>query len=122
MLTRLVLRNFKSFDDVDIELGETVVLVGPNNSGKTSALQALALWELGLRRWQEKKGTKGEGRAFACPEDAEDRSSCPAYDVLAATIEFYGANTFVYLDLRTAVHTDDFGDNLRFDLRPNLDY
>jgi ABC-type lipoprotein export system ATPase subunit len=58
MLTRLRLRNFKRFEDVDIELGKAVVLVGPNNSGKTTALQALALWDIGVRRWNEKR--KGE--------------------------------------------------------------
>ncbi|MBF2759035.1 MAG: AAA family ATPase [Ectothiorhodospiraceae bacterium AqS1] len=56
MLTRLRIRNFKSFEDVDIELDDRVVLIGPNNSGKTAALQALALWEIGLRRWAEKRG------------------------------------------------------------------
>jgi ABC-type taurine transport system ATPase subunit len=59
MLTRLIVRNFKRFGQVEIELGEAVVLIGPNNSGKTSALQALALWELGLRRWNEKRGGRG---------------------------------------------------------------
>ncbi len=58
MLDRLVIRNFKRFDEVEIELGHAVVLIGPNNSGKTSALQALALWELGVRRWSEKRGFK----------------------------------------------------------------
>jgi ABC-type lipoprotein export system ATPase subunit len=55
MLTRLIVRNFKRFDDFDIELGNPVVLIGPNNSGKTTALQALALWDIGLRRWNEKR-------------------------------------------------------------------
>ncbi len=55
MLTRLTIRNFKRFDEVEIELGNPVVFVGPNNSGKTSALQALALWDLGLKRWNEKR-------------------------------------------------------------------
>lgn len=55
MLTRLQIRNFKRFADVDIELGENVVFVGPNNSGKSSALQALTLWELGLRTWIERR-------------------------------------------------------------------
>jgi hypothetical protein len=56
MLTRLVIKGFKLFDEVEIELGERVVFVGPNNSGKTSALQALALWDFGARRWLEKRG------------------------------------------------------------------
>ena len=57
MLTKLRIRNFKVFDDVEIELGERVLFVGPNNSGKTSALQALALWNAGVRRWVEKRGS-----------------------------------------------------------------
>ena len=55
MLTKLCLRNFKRFEEVEIELGSPVVFVGPNNSGKTSALQALALWDIGLKRWNERR-------------------------------------------------------------------
>lgn len=58
MLTRLQIRNFKRFEEVDIELGKSVVLIGPNNSGKTTALQALALWSIGLRKWTEKRAGK----------------------------------------------------------------
>jgi len=54
MLTKLTIKNFKRFDEAEVDLGKSVVLIGPNNSGKTTALQALALWELGLRRWTEK--------------------------------------------------------------------
>ena len=55
MLTRLTVRNFKRFGEAEIELGSPVVLIGPNNSGKTSAMQALALWDIGLRRWNERR-------------------------------------------------------------------
>ena len=48
MLTKLRIQNFKQFEDVEIELGQSVVFVGPNNSGKTTALQALALWFTGF--------------------------------------------------------------------------
>lgn len=58
VLTSLRVRNFKSLRDVEIELGNVVVFIGPNNSGKTTALQALALWEIGLRKWIEKRGLK----------------------------------------------------------------
>ena len=56
MITRLVVENFKRFSErQEIELGNPVVFVGRNNSGKTSALHALALWEVGLRRWFDKR-------------------------------------------------------------------
>ncbi len=55
MLTRVQIRRFKRFDDVVLDLGKSVVLIGPNNSGKTTALQALALWNIGVRRWNEKR-------------------------------------------------------------------
>ncbi len=58
MLTKLTIRNFKRFEQAEIELGSPVVFIGPNNSGKTSAMQALALWEVGLRRWNEKRSGK----------------------------------------------------------------
>ncbi|MFZ2450288.1 MAG: ATP-binding protein [Methylovulum miyakonense] len=58
MLTKLTVRNFKRFVNAEIQLDKSVVLIGPNNSGKTTALQALALWELGLRRWTEKRQSK----------------------------------------------------------------
>lgn len=56
MLTNLIIRNFKLFEEVELELGDRVVLIGPNNSGKTSVLQALALWDIGVKRWIEKRG------------------------------------------------------------------
>ena len=59
MLTKLICRNFKCFEEVEIDLGNPVVFIGPNNSGKTTALQALALWDIGLKRWSENR----KGRA-----------------------------------------------------------
>ena len=59
MLNRLSIRNFKRFENVDIDLGNPVVFIGPNNSGKTSAMQALALWDIGLKKWNEKRGGRG---------------------------------------------------------------
>ena len=58
MLTKLTVRNFKRFGKVEVELGNPVVFIGPNNSGKTSAMQALALWDIGLKRWNEKRAGK----------------------------------------------------------------
>jgi len=59
MLTKIKIRNFKSFGSVEVELGNPVVFIVPNNSGKTSALQAIALWQVGLSRWNERRKGKG---------------------------------------------------------------
>lgn len=55
MLTRFTIQNFKGLPIAEIDLGHAAVFVGPNNSGKTTALQALALWDIGWRRWVEKR-------------------------------------------------------------------
>ena len=49
--------NFKTFGDkVRVDLTHPAVLIGPNNAGKTSVVQALCLWSRGVRAWYEKKG------------------------------------------------------------------
>ena len=60
MLSRLRVKNFKTLEDIDIELGQSVVFIGPNNAGKTSALQALTLWTSGLAAWNARRS---EGKA-----------------------------------------------------------
>ena len=71
MLTKLICRNFKNFGDVEVELGNPVVFIGPNNSGKTTALQALALWDIGFKRWNEHR--KGRPKAEKRPGVAVNR-------------------------------------------------
>ncbi len=55
MITRFTIRNFKRLQNATLDLGSAAVFIGPNNSGKTTALQALALWDIGWRRWAEKR-------------------------------------------------------------------
>ncbi len=55
MITRFHIENFKRLTQAELELGSAAVFIGPNNSGKTTALQALALWDIGWRRWAEKR-------------------------------------------------------------------
>ena len=55
MITRFRIANFKRLTEAELELGNAAVFIGPNNSGKTTALQALALWDIGWRRWAEKR-------------------------------------------------------------------
>jgi len=81
MLIKLTIINFKRFDKVEIELGNPVIFIGPNNSGKTSALQALALWETGLKRWNEKrKGKTAPGKRPGVTINRRDLVAIPVPD------------------------------------------
>lgn len=88
MLTNLTIRNFKRFgDEVEIELGNPVVFIGPNNSGKTSAMQALALWDIGLKRWNERRSGNTPERRPGVTVNRRDLVSIP---VPNARLLWYG--------------------------------
>ena len=68
LLHYLEIENFKRFGDKQrIELDHPAVLIGPNNCGKTSAIQALALWSQAVRTWYDvrKDSTAKERTATA---------------------------------------------------------
>lgn len=50
------IQNFKVFgEEIHINLDTPTILIGANNSGKTTVIQALALWSWSLKIWTEKK-------------------------------------------------------------------
>ena len=53
MIHSVCIRGFKRFGEVAFRLPGHVVLAGPNNTGKTTVLQAIASWSLALQRWRE---------------------------------------------------------------------
>lgn len=84
MLTKIRIRNFKRFEDVEFPLSKTVVLIGPNNSGKTTALQALALWHIGLKAWNAKRS--GKARPEKRPGVTINRKNVAAVPVPTADL------------------------------------
>ncbi len=62
MLTKITIRSFKLFKKAEIPLGNGFVFIGPNNGGKSSALEALTLWHIGLQKFSEKKISKKNGK------------------------------------------------------------
>lgn len=110
MLNKLTIRNFKRFEEVEIDLGNPVVFVGPNNSGKTTALQALALWNVGLNRWTEK-------RSEASAAKSRTGVAVNRHDLLAVPVP---AANLLWRDLRTRYRQQEDGkqkiSNVRIDI------
>lgn len=76
MITQVRTRYFKRFDNQTFPLSDHVVLAGPNNSGKTTLLQAIVVWNLALQRWLA--GRKGKGRTrTAVPITRKDFTAIP---------------------------------------------
>ncbi len=54
MIRKVTIRRFKRFDEVVFDLPGHLVLAGPNNTGKTTLLQAIATWSLALDFWSRR--------------------------------------------------------------------
>lgn len=55
MIKRVKVCYFKRFEEETFELRENIILAGPNNSGKTTLLQAIAVWNLAMQKWLAKR-------------------------------------------------------------------
>lgn len=53
MIRSVRIRGFKRFRNAEFRFPGHVVLTGPNDTGKTTLLQAIASWALALRRWRD---------------------------------------------------------------------
>lgn len=51
MITRVIINNFKKLENVTFPVSQSLVIIGPNNSGKSTIFQALCLWEIGVRNY-----------------------------------------------------------------------
>ncbi|GHT19865.1 ATPase AAA [Bacteroidia bacterium] len=51
MITNIKIENFKKLEAISFPLSSSVVIIGPNNSGKSTIFQALCLWEIGVRNY-----------------------------------------------------------------------
>ncbi len=64
MIRHVTIKNFKRFREHKFDLSDSVVLAGPNNTGKSTLLQAIATWKLCLNQWMaQRKGSKAVKRS-----------------------------------------------------------
>ncbi|MBI5752961.1 MAG: AAA family ATPase [Hydrogenophilales bacterium] len=67
MITRLTLRNFKSIGEQTYDFTQFDLLVGRNNSGKSTVLQALAIWQFCVEEFHRSKRSGSKGIQVVLP-------------------------------------------------------
>ena len=113
MIRSVRIRGFKRFADVELPLPGHVVLAGLNNTGKTTVLQAIAAWDLALRRWRALDDYNRYRSRTWCwaPISRQDFAAVPLrnFDLLWTDLEYrmpigiemrYGADWSVTVELR----------------------
>ncbi len=78
MITKVRTRYFKQFVEQEFDLADHVVLAGPNNSGKTTLLQAITVWYLALQKWRERRGPEsGSKKRTGAPLTRQEFTALP---------------------------------------------
>lgn len=67
MITKLTLRNFKSVGEQAYDFTQFDLLVGRNNSGKSTVLQALAIWQFCVDEFHRSKRSGSKGIQVVLP-------------------------------------------------------
>jgi hypothetical protein len=84
VITKIVVKNLKRFEKEEIPLSDVMVFAGPNNSGKSTAIQALTLWYFCLQRWLSERGEETGSKAKdrpGMPLTRKDLTVVPARSV-----------------------------------------
>jgi len=67
VITTLTLKNFKSIEEQTYEFAQFDLLVGRNNSGKSTILQALAIWQFCVDEFRRVKRRGSTGKQVVLP-------------------------------------------------------
>jgi predicted ATPase len=63
MIKEVKVRYLKMFEDETFNLSDHILLAGPNNSGKSTLLQAIMIWNLALSEWNKRRGRQSGSKA-----------------------------------------------------------
>jgi predicted ATPase len=94
MIERVTIRRFKRFEEVTFDLPGHIVLAGPNNTGKTTMLQAVAAWDLAITRWKQLNDFQRHRGAYTrAPIARQAFSAVPlrAFDLLWNERQYFGS-------------------------------
>ncbi len=113
MIRRVLIEGFKRFDRIEFRLPGHIVLAGPNNTGKTTVLQAIATWSLALQRWKELNDFQRHGGGYTrAPIARQAFSAVPlrSFDLLWRDRVYAG-------DMRVTLASDDW--SLAMEFKPD---
>ena len=77
-LRRIQIENFRGITRLDLELGDTTVLIGENNTGKTAVLEAL---RFALREVRSRRGCAFDAYDFHLLNAASEPATSPAISI-----------------------------------------
>jgi putative ATP-dependent endonuclease of OLD family len=77
-ISRLRIKNFRSIKELELELGETTVFIGPNNAGKTAILDAIRIAL--TRRWGQ-RGTGFSEYDVHLANETDDPKKSPGIEI-----------------------------------------
>jgi ABC-type cobalamin/Fe3+-siderophores transport system ATPase subunit len=80
MITKVCIQNFKKLEQVEFSLSQSVVLIGPNNGGKSTIFQALCLWEIGVAKFIQAHKKNDLNRQGAVTINRRDLLNSPIAD------------------------------------------
>ncbi|MEQ1744787.1 MAG: AAA family ATPase [Saprospiraceae bacterium] len=80
MLTKVTIENFKKLDSISFPLEQSVVLIGPNNAGKTTVFQAFCLWEIGVKSFLRAKNKNDLNNSGGVTINRHDLLNSPISD------------------------------------------
>jgi predicted ATPase len=94
VIRKVVVRRFKRFAEVEFTFPGHVVFAGPNNTGKTTVLQAIAAWGLALDRFKRQNDFQRHGGAYTkVPVARQAFSAVPlrSFDLLWRERDYSGS-------------------------------
>lgn len=125
ILTNIRVKNFRSIENIDLNLGKTNILIGQNNSGKSNLLKAV---DLALGGYRE----ISESDVFISADERLAHDKIAIIDILLKPLNSEGIIQKTFSDFWTSVFTDAWittdetnGDfvgirtTIQFDLRKN---
>lgn len=105
MITKITINNFKKLHKISFEFSNSVVIIGPNNGGKTTIFQALCLWEIGVASYLQAEKRKNLNSNKAVTINRKNLINSPVDDI-----------RFLWKDKKTSVNTNGKTEHIRLEV------